>query len=114
MDNQPSRFWSPPRLACESMSAKDMDVPVMEANAGMETTSKILACVVAHTPATTPVAIPRRIPSMSSAKSPVPWSDGFEIGCTNDVDFGIGKEEEEEEEEEEVVVGDGRQRRRQW
>jgi hypothetical protein len=109
--NQPSRLRGPPRLACQTLSAEDMDVP------GMEATSNILDGDVARTPAPMPAMMtaraataggsysqtwsPSRSARSSRAWSPVWRSDRFEIVCTNNLALAI-----EQEQEQEVTIGD--------
>jgi hypothetical protein len=55
------------------MSAEDMDVPDIEANAVTDATPNILADAAAHTPSTTPttmLASPARSPTRSPIRSP--------------------------------------------
>jgi hypothetical protein len=58
MENQQPRLCGPPHLQRQAMSAEDMDVPDIEANAVTDATSNILADAAARTPATTLATTP--------------------------------------------------------
>jgi hypothetical protein len=102
MENQQPRLHGPSRLQRQAVSAEDMDVPGMEANAAMDATSNILDDAEARTPATmsantvmSPARSPARNHARTPARSPVWQSESFEIVCTADLALTIGQEEEE-------------------